>query len=85
MPDIIGKHIPLNSLARWGVFHLSSDKDARVPSSEAQGFFGERMFLMRRNYIVFFPRWLKWFRAIESAVHSWHLGAQCAMVVERWS
>ena len=83
MPDMIGERIPLNSLTRWGVFHLSSDKDALVPSGEAQGFFGERMFL--RNYIVFFPRWLKWFRAIEAAVHSWHLGAQCAMVVERWS
>jgi hypothetical protein len=81
---MIVEHIPLNSLARWGVFHLSLDEGVLVPSSEARGFFGERMFLMRRNYIIFFSRWLKWFRAIETALHSWHLGAQCAVVVERW-
>ena len=85
MPEMIVEHIPLNSLARRGVFHLSFDEDARVPSSEAQGFFGGRMFLMWRNYIIFFPRCLKWFRATEAALHSWHPGAQYAVVVERWS
>jgi len=82
---MIVEHIPLNSLARWGVFHLSLDEGALVPSSEARGFLGRRVLLMWRDYIVFFSRWLKWFRAIEAALHSWHLGAQCAVVVERWS
>ena len=85
MLEMIVEHIPLNSFARSGVFHLSFDEDARVPGSKARGFFGGRMLLMWRDYIVFFSRWLKWFRAIEAALHSWHLGGQCAVVVERWS
>jgi len=85
MPKMIVEHIPLNSLARWGVFHLSLDEGALVPSSEARGFLGRRVLLMRRDYIVFFSRLLKWLRAIEAALHSRHLGAQCAVVVERWS
>ena len=82
---MIVEHIPLNSRAGWGVFHLSLDEGALVPSSEARGFLGRRVLLMWRDYIGFFSRWLKWFRAIETALHSWHLGAQYAMVVERWS
>jgi hypothetical protein len=86
MPEIIFEHIPSNSLARCGLFHLSFDKDAiLLPSSEPRGFLGGRMRLMWRDYIVFFPRWLKWFRGIEPALRWCPIGAQYAVVVERWS
>jgi hypothetical protein len=51
---MIVEHIPLNSLACWGVFHLSLDEGALVPSSEARGFLGRRVLLMWRDYIGFF-------------------------------
>jgi len=83
---VIFEHNPMNPLTRWAVSQCPFDGDAiLLPSSESRGFFGGRMRLMWRDYIVFFPRWLKWFRPFEPALRWCPLGAQYAVVVERRS
>jgi len=83
---VIFEHNPINPLTRWAVAQCPFDEDAiLLPSRETRGYFGGKMRLMWRDYIVFFPRWLKWFRALEPALRWCPMGAQYAVVVERWS
>jgi len=83
---VIFEHNPMNPLTRWAVSQCPFDGDAiLLPSSESRGFFGGRMRLMWLDYIVFFPRWLRWLRRIEPALHWCPLGAQYTVVAERRS
>jgi 2-polyprenyl-3-methyl-5-hydroxy-6-metoxy-1,4-benzoquinol methylase len=79
---IIFEHNPLNPLTRWAVSQCFFDEDAvLLPSREARGYCGHAgLRSMWRDYIVFFPRWLEWFRPLEPSLHWCPLGAQYVVV-----
>lgn len=84
---VVFEHNPINPLTRWAVSQCSFDEDALLLSnSETRGYFGQDpLRLMWRDYVVFFPRWLKWLRPIEPLLRWLPLGAQYAVVGERAS
>jgi 2-polyprenyl-3-methyl-5-hydroxy-6-metoxy-1,4-benzoquinol methylase len=82
---VIFEHNPINPLTRWAVSQCPFDGDAiLLPNRETRGYFQQgRLRLMWRDYIVFFPRWLKWFRQMEPYLRWCPLGAQYAVVAGR--
>jgi SAM-dependent methyltransferase len=82
---VVFEHNPINPLTRWAVSQCPFDEGVvLLPSSEPLSYFrriGVRV--LRRDYIVFFPRWLAWFRAMEPALNSCPFGAQYAVVADR--
>jgi 2-polyprenyl-3-methyl-5-hydroxy-6-metoxy-1,4-benzoquinol methylase len=82
---VVFEHNPINPLTRWAVSHCSFDEDAvLLPSRETQAYFqGGELRLLWREYIVFFPRWLRWFRPLEPALSWCPLGAQYVVVADR--
>jgi 2-polyprenyl-3-methyl-5-hydroxy-6-metoxy-1,4-benzoquinol methylase len=82
---IIVEHNPLNPLTRWAVANCAFDGDAiLLPTKETTGYLRRSgMEVMRRDYIVFFPRPLAWLRPFEPQL-SWCLaGAQYAVMARR--
>jgi 2-polyprenyl-3-methyl-5-hydroxy-6-metoxy-1,4-benzoquinol methylase len=59
---VIFEHNPINPLTRWAVSQCSFDEDAILLSSgETQGYVQHaELRLLWRDYVVFFPRWLRW-------------------------
>jgi len=82
---VIFEHNPMNPLTRWAVSQCPFDGDAvLLPAGETRGYFRQgSLRLMRRDYIVFFPRWLRWFRSMEPFLHWCPLGAQYAVIASR--
>jgi 2-polyprenyl-3-methyl-5-hydroxy-6-metoxy-1,4-benzoquinol methylase len=82
---VIFEHNPINPFTRWAVSQCPFDGDAiLLPSRETRGYFRQgRLRLMWRDYIVFFPRWLGWFRPLEPSLHWCPLGAQYVVVAGR--
>ncbi len=82
---IIVEHNPLNPLTRWAVANCAFDDDAiLLPSSEANGYFVHGgLELLRRDYIVFFPRLLAWLRQFERYLNWCPAGAQYALMARR--
>ena len=81
---VIFEHNPINPLTRWAVSECPFDEDAiLLPSGETQRYLQGSLRLLWRDYIVFFPRWLAWFRGLEPLLRGCPLGAQYAAVAER--
>jgi 2-polyprenyl-3-methyl-5-hydroxy-6-metoxy-1,4-benzoquinol methylase len=81
---VIFEHNPINPLTRWAVSECPFDGDAvLLRASEAQRCFQGSLRSLWRDYIVFFPRWLACFRAMEPILRGCPFGAQYAAVAER--
>jgi 2-polyprenyl-3-methyl-5-hydroxy-6-metoxy-1,4-benzoquinol methylase len=82
---IIVEHNPLNPLTRWAVANCAFDDDAiLLPTSEAAGYvLNSGLQIVRRDYIVFFPRLLLWLRPLEPRLSWCPSGAQYALVARR--
>lgn len=82
---VIFEHNPINPVTRWAVSQCPFDEDAiLLPNAETRGYFrrGELQ-LLWRDYIVFFPRWLRRLRPLEPFLHWCPLGAQYVVVARR--
>jgi len=74
---VIFEHNPMNPLTRRAVSRCAFDGDAVLLSQgETRGYFPARQFRVRRDYVVFFPRWLSWLRPLEPFLAWCPLGAQ---------
>lgn len=82
---VIFEHNPINPLTRWAVSQCPFDEDAvLLPLRETCDYFrSDELRPLWRDYIVFFPRWLKWFRQMEPYLRWCPLGAQYAVVAGR--
>jgi 2-polyprenyl-3-methyl-5-hydroxy-6-metoxy-1,4-benzoquinol methylase len=82
---IIVEHNPLNPLTRWAVSKCAFDDDAiLLPTAEAMGYvLHSGLEIVRRDYIVFFPRLLAWVRQLEPYLSWCPAGAQYALMARR--
>ncbi|HYX69293.1 MAG TPA: class I SAM-dependent methyltransferase [Terriglobales bacterium] len=82
---VIFEHNPMNPLTRWVVKHCAFDDDAILLwPGEPRGYFrAAGLRLVRRDYLVFFPRLLSGLRRLEPGLRWLPLGAQYASVGER--
>jgi SAM-dependent methyltransferase len=82
---VIFEHNPINPLTRWAVSQCPFDEDAvLLPLRETCDYFrNDELRPLSRDYIVFFPRWLRWFRQMEPYLRWCPLGAQYAVVAGR--
>ncbi len=82
---VVFEHNPANPLTRWAVDRCSFDKGVvLLPPSETRGYFAAaNLRVIRRDYIVFMPRFLSWLRGLESSLAWLPLGAQYVFVGER--
>jgi 2-polyprenyl-3-methyl-5-hydroxy-6-metoxy-1,4-benzoquinol methylase len=81
------EHNPINPLTRWAVSQCAFDEDAvLLPIRELAGHIRQAgLQITGRDYIVFFPRWLKWFRPLEASLHWCCLGAQYTVIAKSLS
>lgn len=79
------EHNPLNPLTRWAVYRCPFDQDALLlPVRESAGYFAQvALHLLRRDFIVFMPRFLAWFRPLEPWLAWLPLGTQYALIGEK--
>lgn len=79
---VVFEHNPLNPLTRWAVSQCAFDGDAVLlyPRETRRYFRSQALRGLRREYIVFFPNWLRWFRPLERLLGWCPLGAQYAVV-----
>ena len=82
---IIVEHNPLNPLTRWAVANCAFDDDAiLLHTAEAEAYVVHGgLEILRRDYIVFFPRPLSWFRSLEPHLGWCAAGAQYALMARR--
>jgi SAM-dependent methyltransferase len=82
---IIVEHNPFNPLTRWAVANCAFDDDAiLIPTAEAKRFvLRSGLEVVRRDYIVFFPRLLSWLRRLEPYLSWCSAGAQYALMARR--
>lgn len=81
---VVFEHNPLNPLTRRAVSQCVFDGDAvLLPERETRGYFRDRGFRLRRDYIVFFPRFLSWLRPVERFLGWCPLGAQYVVTVTK--
>jgi 2-polyprenyl-3-methyl-5-hydroxy-6-metoxy-1,4-benzoquinol methylase len=82
---IIVEHNPLNPLTLWAVANCAFDDDAiLLPTAETAGYvLNSGLEIVRRDYIVFFPRLLAWFRQLEPYLSWCPAGAQYALMARR--
>jgi 2-polyprenyl-3-methyl-5-hydroxy-6-metoxy-1,4-benzoquinol methylase len=82
---IVVEHNPLNPLTRKAVATCPFDDDAiLLPAAEAAACISRSgLKVLRRDYVVFFPRLLAWFRPLEPFLSWCPAGAQYALVAER--
>ena len=78
---VVFEHNPFNPLTRWAVSHCAFDSDAiLLRSIEASERFRMAGFKgVRRDFVVFFPRWLALLRPLEPLLHWCPGGAQYAV------
>jgi hypothetical protein len=78
---VIFEHNPLNPLTKWAVSQCPFDEGVQLlPSSEVRALCSTEFQSVQTDYIVFFPRWLKWLRAFERFLRWCPAGAQHATV-----
>jgi SAM-dependent methyltransferase len=82
---VIFEHNPINPLTRWAVSRCPFDGDAiLLPRHETQDYLSRNGFRVpRRDYIVFFPRWLRWLRPLEPSLRRVPFGAQYVVIGAR--
>jgi 2-polyprenyl-3-methyl-5-hydroxy-6-metoxy-1,4-benzoquinol methylase len=82
---IIVEHNPFNPLTRWAVANCAFDDDAiLLPTTEAAEYvLHSGLEIVRRDYIVFFPRLLAWLRPLEPYLSWCPAGAQYALMARR--
>jgi SAM-dependent methyltransferase len=82
---VLFEHNPLNPLTQWVVKHCPFDDDAILlgPKEAGRYFAGGGLRIARRDYVVFFPRMLSWFRPLESMLGWLPAGGQYALVGEK--
>ena len=82
---IIVEHNPLNPMTRWAVANCAFDDDAiLLPTAETKAYVASSgLEILRRDYIVFFPRLLSWFRRMEPYLGWCPAGAQYALMAQR--
>jgi 2-polyprenyl-3-methyl-5-hydroxy-6-metoxy-1,4-benzoquinol methylase len=75
---VVFEHNPLNPLTRRSVSLCPFDADAVLLwPSELRGYLTQAgLSTTRRDYITFFPRFLKWFRPLEPGLRWCSMGAQ---------
>ncbi|HTC94593.1 MAG TPA: class I SAM-dependent methyltransferase [Terriglobales bacterium] len=83
---VLFEHNPLNPLTQWVVKHCPFDDDAILLSpGEARSYFlAAKLAVLRRDYIVFFPRTLSLFRPLEPMLGWLPAGGQYAMLGEKY-
>jgi SAM-dependent methyltransferase len=81
----IFEHNPINPLTRWVVAHCPFDDGVQLltPGEIAQYFRGAGLQLVRRDYVVFFPKLLAFLRPLEPALGWCPGGAQFAIVGQK--
>lgn len=78
---VVFEHNPYNPLTRWAVSQCPFDGDAvLLPQGETQNYLRKAGLQVRRDYIVFFPRWLRWLRPLEPRLRSVPFGAQYVVI-----
>ena len=84
---VVFEHNPVNPLTRWVVSRCPFDEGAvLLPRAETMACLSNAgLHLVRQTYIVFFPRPLAWFRALERFLAWCPLGAQYVIVAEKRS
>jgi 2-polyprenyl-3-methyl-5-hydroxy-6-metoxy-1,4-benzoquinol methylase len=82
---VLFEHNPLNPLTQWVVKHCPFDDDAiLLPPKEARQYMSAaKLAVLRRDYVVFFPRMLSLFRALEPMLAWLPAGGQYALVGEK--
>ena len=82
---VMFEHNPRNPLTRWAVSHCPFDEGVRLlmPKEALAYFEATGLKVLRRDYIVFFPRPLAWLRYLESKMCWIPFGAQYALVGEQ--
>jgi SAM-dependent methyltransferase len=81
----IFEHNPSNPITRWVVNHCPFDDDAiLLPAAEARAYLSRaKLRIMRRDYIVFMPRFLALLRPLEPRLAWLPMGAQYAILAEK--
>ena len=81
----IFEHNPANPVTRAVVEHCPFDADAiLLPPAETTGYLGRaNLRLMRRDYIVFMPRFLAFLRPLEPWLRWLPMGAQYVVLAEK--
>jgi len=84
---VVFEHNPVNPLTRWAVAHCPFDENAVLlrPREIYRYLQSGGLRLVGRDYIVFFPRWLRWFRPLEPFLCWCPLGAQYVVVGEKFA
>jgi trans-aconitate methyltransferase len=79
------EHNPINPATRWAVKQCAFDKDAvLLPMRETVAYLETaKVRVVRRDYIVFMPRALAWFRRFEPCLAGVPLGAQYVLLGEK--
>lgn len=79
---VLFEHNPANPLTRWVVSHCPFDRDAVLlwPAETRSYLTGASLQIVRKDYLVFFPRALSWLRSLEARLPWCPLGAQYAFV-----
>lgn len=81
---MVFEHNPMNPVTRWAVSRCAFDRDAvLLPPWETVAYLkAAGLGLVTRDYIVFFPRMLGWWRRLEPSLRWCPLGAQYVVVGE---
>lgn len=81
---VIFEHNPYNPVTRWAVSQCSFDGDAiLLLPGETLSYLKAAGLRVRRDYIVFFPRFLRWLRPLEPSLKALPLGAQYVVIGRR--
>jgi SAM-dependent methyltransferase len=82
---VVFEHNPLNPLTRRAVAQCPFDKGVTLlgVSESLEYFRANKLNVLARDYMVFFPRWLSWFRPLEPWLSRCALGAQYAVIGAR--
>ncbi len=82
---ILFEHNPWNPLTRWVVRHCPFDEGVTLlhPREVYRYFASAGLSVRRRDYVVFFPKLLRAFRALEPSLSWLPVGAQFAIVGEK--
>ena len=82
---VVFEHNPLNPLTQWSVKHCPFDDDAILlhPAEPSRYLSRSGLKKVRRDYVVFFPKFLAWLRPTEPMLAWLPAGAQYALVGEK--
>lgn len=81
---VIFEHNPWNPFLRWAVARCPFDDDAiLLPRRETALYVKQAGLSTKHDYIVFFPRWLSFFRRFERLLLRFPLGAQYTVLGQK--